>query len=82
MFLMAIRLVVDFATLVSQELGSLDNYRFLVTLTQKPDSQCSGHGNKLVMLRRGLCGLLNVQTYFHIRQNNSDAPELGNSFDE
>lgn len=42
----------------------------------KPDSQCSGHGNKLVMLRRGLCGLLNVQTYFHIRQNNSDALEL------
>ena len=34
MFLMAIRLVADIATLVSQELGYLDNYRFLVTLTQ------------------------------------------------
>lgn len=36
MFLVAIRLVADFATLVSQELGLLDNYRLLVTLTQSP----------------------------------------------
>ena len=42
----------------------------------KPSGWCSGHGNKMVMLRRGLCGLLNLQTHFHVRQHNSDALEL------
>ena len=49
MFLTAIRLVADFATLVSQELGPLDNYRFLVILTQ------SMRASAVVMATRWSC---------------------------